>query len=165
MTQPKGAWPAIRAVYEDLRALFADSGLVGDAPLPRVTLGLTATDPEPFHAFVWGTARDFGVAGALTNSVVQVTFHVWVTVVASGSDMETACARANAYQAVALQIPLVDNDLGGTVTEIGVPQVKESDSWADSDGRCHSGYLLDYEASVYVGADPRAARVIDSLEG
>ena len=78
---PDVAGPAIRRVHADLEALLSRVGeLAPGTPAPRVTLDLPGSEPEPLHAFVWGTAREFGVAGLLTGSVLQVTFHVWATV-------------------------------------------------------------------------------------
>lgn len=155
---------AVQRVYSDLRALFSRiDELAPGVREPRVTLDLPATDPEPFHAFVWGTARDFGVAGALTGNILTVTYHIWVTVVATGATAEDAATAANAYQAIAMQVPLVDTQLGGTVQEIGVPQVREADAWADANGSRHAGYLLDYEVAVIVAADATAAKIIKEM--
>lgn len=158
---PDVAGPAIARINADIEALFEHiDKLVPGTPKPRVTLDLPASDPEPLHVFTWGTARDFGVTGLLSGQVVQVTFHVWVTVVATASTSEEAARIANAYQAIALQVPLVDTDLGGVVEELGIPQVKESDTWADQSGHRHAGYLLDFEASVNVSASHEAAKII-----
>lgn len=154
--------PVVERIYQDIRAIYADEEALDGAPEPRVTMDLPAADPEPNHVFVWGTARDFGVAGSLTNRIVAVTFHVWLTVVATGTTADMAADYANRYQSLALQIPLCDSELQGRIcTEIGVPQVRESDAWADPDGRRHAGYLLDFEVSKYVSPDSH----IESLIG
>ncbi|RDB70675.1 hypothetical protein C1876_02885 [Eggerthella sinensis] len=161
---PDVAGPAIARVHADLRELFARIGeLAPGVPAPRVTLDLPASEPEPLHVFAWGTARDFGIAGLLSGNVCRITFHVWVTVVATASTPEDAARIANAYQAVALQVPLVDTQLGGAVEEIGAPQVKEADAWGDADGRRHAGYLLDFEAAVHVSASPEARDIIEEM--
>ena len=158
------AGPAIMRVHADLEALFSRiSDLAPNVPRPRVTLDLPGSEPEPLHVATWGTAREFGVSGFLTGGVLGVTFHVWVTVAATAPTSDEAARIANAYQAVAMQLPLVDIDLGGAANEIGVPQVKEAESWGDSDGRRHAGYLLDYEVSVSVAASPEAARIIEEM--
>lgn len=158
------AGPAIMRVHADLEALFSRiSELAPNVPRPRVTLDLPGSEPEPLHVATWGTAREFGVLGFLTGGVLEVTFHVWVTVAATAPTSDEATRIANAYQAVAMQLPLVDIDLGGAANEIGVPQVKEAESWGDSDGRRHAGYLLDYEVSVNVAASPEAARIIEEM--
>lgn len=154
---------AIERVDADLRALLGSRELLPAGPLPRVTLGLTATNPEPFHVFTWPTARNFAVAGVLSGGVVEMTFHIWVTLVASGSDMESACETANRYLTTAMMVPLVDTELGGTVVEVGMPQVERSESWSDPDGRCHAGYLLDFEASACIAADQAARKIIKEM--
>lgn len=161
---PDVAGPAIERVHADLRALFARvEDLAPGVPSPRVTLDLPASEPEPLHVFTWGTARDFGIAGLLSGNVYRVTFHMWVTVVATASTPEDAARIAAAYQAVVLQVPLVDTQLGGAVEEIGAPQVKEADAWGDADGRRHAGYLLDFEAAVHVSASPEARDIIEEM--
>lgn len=155
------AGPAIARLLADVERLFAHADELMGVTVPRVTLDLPAADPEPNHVFVWGTARDFGVAGALSNFSVTVTWHVWLTCVATGTTAEDAAATANAYQAIALQVPLVDITLGGTVGEIGAPQVKESESWADADGRRHAGYLLDFEMSKTIFPSDEARALIE----
>lgn len=158
------AGPAIARVHSDMQALFSRlDEIVPNVPKPRVTLDLPSSDPEPLHAFVWGTARDFGIAALLTGNVLQVTFHIWATVVATASTSEEAVRVANAYQAVALQVVLADPQLGGSVNEIGAPQVKEAEAWGDSDGKRHAGYLLDYEVSVDVAASAAAVQIIKEM--
>ena len=161
---PDVAGPAIARVHADLQALFGRlDELAPGIPKPRVTLDLGTPEPEPLHVFTWGTAREFGIAGLLSGRVCKVTFHVWVTVVASASTSEEAARVANAYQAVTLQVPLVDTQLGGTVIEIGAPQVKEADAWCDADGRRHAGYLLDFEAAARVAASGDAEEIIKEM--
>jgi hypothetical protein len=158
------AGPVIDRVHADLEALFSRiSELAPGVQEPRVTIDLPATDPEPFHVFVWGTAREFGVSGALTGCILTVTYHIWVTVVATGATSADAARVANAYQAIAMQVPIIDTQLGGTVEEIGIPQVREADAWADQNGSRHAGYLLDFEVAVNVAADATAAKIIKEM--
>ena len=160
------AGPAIIQMYEDVKAVFARiEDLMGeDVREPRVTLDLPGDDPEPFHVFVHGTARDFGIAGALTGQVIAVTFHIWVTCIASGPTAEAAVETANDYQALLLQIPLNDVTLHGTVDELGAPQVREAESWFDQSGRRHAGYLLEYEALKRVAASPDVAAILEAID-
>ena len=160
------AGPAILRMLADVRAVMANvEDLCGeDVREPRVTLDLPGEQPEPFHVCVHGTAREFGIAGALTGSVIGVTFHIWVTVVASGGTAEQAVSTANDYQALLLQIPLNDVTLGGTVDELGAPQVREAESWSDPDGRRHAGYLLEFEALKRVAASPAVAAILEAIE-
>lgn len=156
---------AIERVHADLSALFGNlDRLAPGIPAPRVTIDLPSAEPDPLHVSVWSAPRDFGVTGTLSGCVIEVTYHIWVTLVATGSTAEAAAKVANAYQAVAVQLPLVDNDLGGSVNEVGVPQVKEADAWADSDGRRHAGYLLEYQVSTTVCASEDARRIIKEIE-
>lgn len=153
--------PVIERIYADIQKIYADAEALDGAPEPRVTMDLPAADPEPNHVFVWGTARDFGVAGSLSNLTIEVTYHVWLTVVATGTTADMAAERANRYQSLALQIPLTDEQLHGPLcNEVGVPQVRESDAWADPEGRRHAGYLLDFEVSKYVSPDEHIASLI-----
>lgn len=159
------AGPSIARILSDAEALYDASSiaqLCDNVPAPRVTLDLPASEPEPLHVFVWGTARDFGVLGMLTGSIYRVSFHVWLTVVATASTADEAVRIANAYQAIALQITLCDTTLGGLAEEIGAPAIKESDTWADADGRRHAGYLLDYEVAVLVTASSAARSIIEA---
>lgn len=152
--------PAIQRIYDDARAVF---GSLADVRVPRVTLDLPGSDPEPFHVFVWGTARQFDIAGALTGNIILVTFRVRMTLIASGATADDAADIANAYLARAVQITLCDPTLGGTVEEVGWPQITEADAWADQSGRRHAGYLLEFEASKYVAADPAVRAVIEGV--
>lgn len=160
------AGPAILRMLADVEAVMANTAdLCGeDVRKPRVTLDVPGEQPEPFHVAVHGEARDFGIAGALTGAVIGVTFHIWVTAVASGPTAEAAVATANEYQALLLQIPLNDVTLGGTVDELGAPQVREAESWSDPDGRRHAGYLLEFEALKRVAASPDVARILEAIE-
>ena len=81
--------PAIERIYADSVAIFAGENLPERLTAPRVTLDLPATDPEPFHVFTWGQARQFTNVGFLTHKVYSVTFIVRMTLVASGSTAET----------------------------------------------------------------------------
>ena len=159
------AGPAILRMFEDCAAIFARvEDLCGeDVREPRVTLDLPDEQPEPFHVAVHGTAREFAIAGALTGGVIGITFHIWVTAVASGPTAEDAVATANDYQALLLQVPLNDVTLGGTVDELGAPQVKEAESWADPDGRRHAGYLLDFEAIKRVAASKDVRAILEAI--
>lgn len=156
--------PAIERIYEDSVAVFAAENLPEGLVAPRVTLDLPATDPEPFHVFTWGQARQFTNVGFLTHKVYQVTFIVRMTLVASGSTAEDAARIANEYLARAVQITLCDTQLGGAADEVGVPQIVSSDAWADQSGRRHAGYLLEYEVSKTVAADPAIEELIGGTE-
>lgn len=156
--------PAIERIYADSVAVFAAENLPEGLTAPRVTLDLPATDPEPFHVFTWGQARQFTNVGFLTHKVYQVTFIVRMTLVASGSTAEDAARIANEYLARAVQITLCDTQLGGAADEVGVPQIVSSDAWADQSGRRHAGYLLEYEVSKTVAADPAIENLIGGIE-
>ena len=156
--------PAIERIYADSVAVFAGENLPDGLTAPRVTLDLPATDPEPFHVFTWGQARQFTNVGFLTHKVYQVTFIVRMTLVASGSTAEDAARVANEYLARAVQITLCDTQLGGAADEVGVPQIVSSDAWADQSGRRHAGYLLEYEVSKTVAADPAIEELIGGIE-
>ena len=156
--------PAIERIYEDSVAVFAAENLPEGLTAPRVTLDLPATDPEPFHVFTWGQARQFTNVGFLTHKVYSVTFIVRMTLVASGSTAEDAARTANEYLARAVQITLCDTQLGGAADEVGVPQIVSSDAWADQSGRRHAGYLLEYEVSKTVAADPAIEELIGGIE-
>ena len=156
--------PAILRIYEDAKAIFDEGALDGSVPAPRVTLDLPATDPEPFHVFVWGQAREFVNVTFLTHKVYLVTFKVRMTLVASGSTPEDAARIANAYLAKAVQITLCDTQLGGAAEELGVPQIVSSDAWVDQSGRRHAGYLLEYEVSKSVAADPAIENLLGGIE-
>lgn len=156
--------PAIERIYADSVAIFAGENLPEGLTAPRVTLDLPATDPEPFHVFTWGQARQFTNVGFLTHKVYSVTFIVRMTLVASGSTAEDAARIANEYLARAVQITLCDTQLGGAADEVGVPQIVSSDAWADQSGRRHAGYLLEYEVSKTVAADPAIEELIGGIE-
>lgn len=156
--------PAIERIYADSVAIFAAENLPEGLTAPRVTLDLPATDPEPFHVFTWGQARQFTNVGFLTHKVYSVTFIVRMTLVASGSTAEDAARVANEYLARAVQITLCDTQLGGAADEVGVPQIVSSDAWADQSGRRHAGYLLEYEVSKTVAADPAIEELIGGTE-
>lgn len=156
--------PAIERIYADSVAVFAAENLPEGLTAPRVTLDLPATDPEPFHVFTWGQARQFTNVGFLTHKVYSVTFIVRMTLVASGSTAEDAARIANEYLARAVQITLCDTQLGGAADEVGVPQIVSSDAWADQSGRRHAGYLLEYEVSKTVAADPAIETLIGGIE-
>ena len=155
---------AIERIHADAVAVFAGENLPEGLTAPRVTLDLPATDPEPFPVFVWGQARQFTNVGFLTHKVYSVTFVVRMTIVASGSTPEDAARTANEYLARAVQITLCDTQLGGAVEEVGVPQIVSSDAWADQSGRRHAGYLLEYEVSKTVAADPAIEELIGGIE-
>ena len=155
---------AIERIHADAVAVFAGENLPEGLTAPRVTLDLPATDPEPFHVFTWGQARQFTNVGFLTHKVYSVTFVVRMTIVASGSTPEDAARTANEYLARAVQITLCDTQLGGAVEEVGVPQIVSSDAWADQSGRRHAGYLLEYEVSKTVAADPAIEELIGGIE-
>ena len=144
---------AIQRLFRDAALVFSGENMPEGLTAPRVTLDLPATDPEPFHVFVWGQAREFVNVTYLTGKVYQLTFKVRMTLVASGSTAEDAAATANAYLARAVQITLCDTQLGGAADEVGVPQIVSSDAWADQSGRRHAGYLLEYEVSKTVACD------------
>lgn len=156
--------PAIERIHADSVAIFAAENLPEGLVAPRVTLDLPATDPEPFHVFTWGQARQFTNVGFLTHKVYSVTFIVRMTLVASGSTAEDAARIANEYLARAVQITLCDTQLGGAADEVGVPQIVSSDAWADQSGRRHAGYLLEYEVSKTVAADPAIEELIGGIE-
>lgn len=161
------AWGPVRRILADMEALFSEtSGLLGDeVPQPAVTLDLPATDPEPQHAFVLSNAHDFEVVGFLSNATVRVSFDVDVVCVATADTADAAARTANAYQALLFQIPLVDNDLGGTVEEVGAPQVADYRTWADGDGRRHAGYRLSFNMTKGVQASDAARQVIYERNG
>lgn len=161
------AGPVIERILHDASAIFSEASMAVVAPgtrVPRVTLDLPASDPEPFHVFVWGTAREFGVEGALTGGVYAVSFHVWMTVIGSGSTADDASDVANAYQALALQLTLCDVTLGGLAVEVMAPAIREGDAWADADGRRHAGYLLDYEVVVRVRASAEISAILQAAD-
>ena len=151
---PDIAWEPISRMTADLSALFAQTAqLLGeDVPEPRVTLDLPASDPEPFHVFALSNVRDFEVAGFLTGNVVKLAFWIDVVCVATATSVEEAARIANAYQALLVQVPLADPLLGGTVEEVGAPQVADYRTWADPDGRRHAGYRMGFNVCKYARA-------------
>jgi len=155
---------AIQRIYADAQAIFTDTTLGEGVTVPRVTLDLPTTDPEPFHVFVWGQAREFTNVGFLTRDVYLVSFKVRMTLVASGSTTEDAASTANEYLAAAVQITLCDTQLGGAVDEIGIPQITLSEAWADQSGRRHAGYAIEYECSKTVAADPAIKSLLGGTE-
>lgn len=160
------AGPCIQRIHRDAGLLFSQASL--DAlhgrgiPAPKVTLDLPRDEPEGLHVFTWGTAREFGIAGALTNYVITVTFHVWMTVLAAAGTAERAAEIAAAYQATALQIPLADITLGGEAVEVGAPAIRQAEAWGDGNGRRHAGYLLDFEVAKQVERSSIAAGIIET---
>ena len=155
--------PAIERIYADALAVFDAAVLDDGIPVPRVTLDLPSTDPEPFHVFVWGQAREFTSVGFLTSDVYLVSFKVRMTLIGSGSSSEDAARVANSYLATAVQITLCDTQLGGLVEEVGVPQITASEAWADQSGRRHAGYAIEYEISKTVAADPAIKNLLGGL--
>lgn len=159
------AWEPILRIAADVEALFSkDAALLpDDVPLPATSLGLPADDPEPLHVFVLTNAHDFSVAGFLSNSVLRMAFDVDVVCVATSDSYEEAARIANAYQALLVQLTLADPDLGGTVDEVGAPQVADYRTWADADGRRHAGYRLAYNMTRDVTASEAARRTIGGI--
>lgn len=163
---PDIAWEPIARLVDDLEALFAscDQLLGEDVPEPRVTLDLPASDPEPFHVFALSNVRDFEVVGFLTGSVVKLAFWIDVVCVATATSIEEAARVANAYQSLLVQVPLCDPLLGGTVEEVGAPQVADYRTWADADGRRHAGYRLGFNVSKYVQACDACRQILEGME-
>lgn len=157
----------IARIDKNMRALFAPEALevlCPGIPAPYVSLDLDTPEPRPLHVFTWGTAREFSVDRELTGRFFNVGFHVWVTLVASASTSDEAARVANNYQSVAVQMTLADPTLSGCAYEVMVPQVRESDAWADADGRRHAGYLLDYEVHVLVAASKEVQTILERIE-
>ena len=152
--------PAIERIHADALAIFDGAAMPDGIPAPRVTLDLPSTDPEPFHVFTWGQAREFTNVTFLTRDVFLVSFKVRMTLIGSGSSSEDAAAVANAYLARAVQITLCDTQLGGAVEEVGVPQITQSEAWADQSGKRHAGYAIEFECSKTVAADPAIKQLI-----
>ena len=162
MTAPADIFgPAIERLHRDAQLVFSGENMPDGVTAPRVTLDLPATDPEPFHVFVWGQAREVVNVTYLTAKVYQLTFEVRMTIVASGSTAEDAASTANAYLARAVQITLCDTQLGGAADEVGVPQIVESEAWADQSGRRHAGYLVEYEVARTVAASPAIETLLE----
>lgn len=159
------AWAPVERIHRDAEALFA-AGLLGpDVPRPRVTLDLPASDPEPNHVFTLTNAHDFTVEGFLSNRTVRIAFDVDVVCVATAGTVEEAARVANAYQSLLFQLTLADPDLGGTVAEVGAPQVADYRTWADDDGRRHAGYRLSYNMTKDVAASEAARAAIIERNG
>ena len=160
---PQIAGEPVKRIDADVRALFAHTAelLGGDVPEPAVTLDLPASDPEPLHVFTLTNAHDFEVAGFLTGGVVRLAFDVDVVCVATSDTVEEAARIANAYQSLLMQVTLCDGDLGGTVQEVGAPQVADYRTWEDQDGRRHAGYRLTFNMTKDVAASAAAARIIE----
>lgn len=163
MTPEDVAGKAIAKVLDHLKKIFSKDiidDIYTDIPAPRVTLDLPGAEPEPLHVFVWGTARDFDAEQFLTGAHMEASFHVWVTVLGSSSTSEEASRIANAYQALVMQMCLIDPLLGGIASDAYSPVIKESESWADTSGRRHAGYLIDLQYSVEISASEAVARAI-----
>lgn len=163
MTPQDVAGAAIQAVYGHLKKIFDEevmSQVFPGIPVPRVSLDMPGDEPEPLHVFVWGTARNFDAEGFLSGSYIEASFHVYVTVIATASTAERASEIANAYQALALQLVIVDPLLGGLVTDSLAPKIEESATWVDSTGSRHAGYLLDIGYTKYISASEAVARAI-----
>ena len=139
------AWAPVLRIRDVCAALFGHTeGLLGsDVPEPVVSLDLPCGDPEPLHVFVLTNAHDFSVQGFLSNMTVRMAFDV--------------------YQSLLLQVPLVDNDLGGTVEEVGAPQVADYRTWVDADGRRHAGYRLSFNMTKDVAANAAAAQIVERI--
>lgn len=158
--------PAIVRVYADMQALFSPEALEvlsPGTPAPQVTLDLPRDKPYPLHVFVWGLPRDFAIEEILTaqGDALEVSFHVWVTFIATSSTAEEASRIANEYLGIALQVTLCDTFLGGLASQVMLPQVKESDAWKDEDGKRHAGCLLDYEIRVHFARSKAAADILE----
>lgn len=159
------AWEPVLRIRDVCAALFGSTEeLLGDdVPEPKVSLELPAGDPEPMHVFVLTNAHDFSVVGFLSNMTVRMAFDVDVVCVATADTVEEAARIANAYQSLLLQVPLVDNDLGGTVEEVGAPQVADYRTWVDADGRRHAGYRLSFNMTKDVAANAAAAQIVERI--
>ena len=163
---PDIAWEPIVRMRADLGALFSRCAeLLGDdVPAPRVTLDLPASDPEPFHVFALSNARDFEVAGFLSGSIVRLAFWIDVVCVATATSVEEAARIANAYQSLLVQVPLCDPLLGGTVEEVGAPQVADYRTWSDADGRRHAGYRMGFNVCKYAQASQACREILEGME-
>ena len=155
----------VQQVHADLAALLAPdvfAEFYPEVPAPAVTLEMLGNEPEPLHVFTWSTARDFGIEQNLSGSMLQVSFHVWVTCIGTGPDADAAAQAANAYHSMVLQMVMGDVTLHGLASEVLVPQVRETDAWADPDGRRHCGYLLDLEVRRWVKPDPSLIQILQA---
>lgn len=153
----------IAKVYDNLQRIFTKEvveQLYDDIPVPRVTLDLPGNEPEPLHVFVWGVARDFDAEQFLTGAHMSASFHVWITVLGTSSTSEEASRIANAYQALVMQMCLIDPTLCGLVEDAYSPVIKEAEAWADESGRRHAGYLLDLQYSVVISASDAVAQAL-----
>lgn len=158
--------PVIARIYEDMQALFAAEALevlAPGTPAPQVTLDLPRDEPYPLHVFVWGLPREFAIEEILTNmgDALEISFHVWATLVATSSTAEEAARIANEYLGIALQVTLCDTFLGGLASQVMLPQIKEADAWKDDDGKRHAGCLLDYEVRVHFTRSKTAAEILE----
>lgn len=158
--------PVIARIYEDMRALFAPEALKvlsPGTPAPQVTIDMPRDEPYPLHVFVWGIPRDFAIEEILTaqGDVLEISFHVWATLIATSSTSEEAARIANEYLGIALQVTLCDTFLGGLAIQVMLPQVKEEDAWKDEDGKRHAGCLLDYEVRVHYTRSKVAADILE----
>lgn len=158
--------PVIARIYADMQALFSPEALEAlspGTPAPQVTLDLPRDEPYPLHVFVWGLPHDFAIEEVLTGmgDVLDVSFHVWTTLIATSSTTEEAARIANEYLGIALQVTLCDTFLGGLAREVMLPQIKEADAWKDEDGKRHAGCLLDYEVRVHFTRSKAAADILE----
>lgn len=163
MTPQDVAGEAIQAVYANVQKVFTAEVIeetFPGVPVPRVSLDMPGDEPEPLHVFVWGTARNFDAEGFLSGSYIEASFHVYVSVIATSSTAERASEIANAYQALALQLVVVDPLLGGIVTDSLAPKIEESATWVDASGSRHAGYLLDFGYTKYISASEAVARAL-----
>lgn len=158
--------PVIARIYEDVQALFSPEAfekLAPGTPAPQVTLDLPQDEPYPLHVFVWGLPRDFSIEAILTaqGDALEISFHVWTTLIATSSTAEEAARIANEYLGIALQVTLCDTFLGGLAREVMLPQIKEAAAWKDEDGKRHAGCLLDYEVRVHFMRSKVAAQILE----
>lgn len=157
------AGPVISKVFDNLQKIFSKdvlNSVFPDVPVPMVSLDLPGSEPEPLHVFVWGTARDFDTEQFVTGAHMEISFHVWVTVIATSSTSEDASRIANKYQSMVMQMSLCSPTLGNIASDAFSPKIKEAESWADVDGRRHAGYLIDLGYSVIVSASPFVAQAL-----
>ena len=160
------AQEVIAQVDADLQAILAPdvfAQFYPDVPAPDVSLELIGAEPEPCHVFTWSTAREFGIEQNLSGAMLQVSFHVWVTCIGTGPDASAAAEAANAYHSMVLQMVMGDVTLHGLASEIMVPQVRETDAWADPDGRRHCGYLLDLEVRKWISPDATITELLEAV--
>lgn len=155
--------PCIERLYRDLDVLTASSELILGVPSPTCTVDFFGEEPEPLHVFVWGQPSTVNVDGALTGNIIRLSFGLRVTCVATADDPDEARRIANAYRSLCEQVTLCDTTLGGTAIEVGEPDIVETQAWNDNDGRCHAGYLLEYNAAVYVSQDPQCMDILSTV--